>query len=127
MGRPANAGPSPSSPHIAIVGPCGAGKTTLAEGLRAAGYRAHQIAPEHSYVPEMWARITQPDVLIYLEASFEACTQRKQLDWLPREYDQQLRRLAHARTHCDLKIPTDDLTPDEILARALRFLESFQT
>ena len=122
MGRPGDTGPSPSSPHIAIVGPCGAGKTTLAEGLRAAGYRAHQIAQEHSYVPEMWARITQPDVLIYLEASYESCTRRKKLDWLPREYEQQLQRLAHARENCDIALQTDDLTPEEILAEALQFL-----
>jgi len=29
------------------------------------------IAQEHSYVPYMWKRITNPDLLIYLNASFE--------------------------------------------------------
>ena len=33
---------------IAIVGPCGAGKSTLAEVLIGHGYPARQIAQEHS-------------------------------------------------------------------------------
>jgi len=114
----------PTTLHIAIAGPCGSGKTTLAEGLRAAGYRAHQIVQEHSYVPAMWEKITRPDLLIYLDAGYAVCTDRKRLNWLPSEYEEQIARLAHARQHCDLHIRTDELTPGEVLARALEFLRA---
>ena len=109
---------------IAIVGPCASGKTTLAEGLQAHGYGARQIAQEHSYVQDMWKQITDPDILIYVDASFETCTERKKLNWKQKEFDEQVRRLSHARENCDLYIFTDDLAPSEILDRTLSFLES---
>ena len=108
--------------RIAIVGPCGAGKTTLADRLQALGLNARQIAQEHSFVPAMWQLITKPDVLIYLHASFETCQQRKQLAWRPQDYAKQLRRLKHAREHCQISVETDGLSPDEILARVLNEL-----
>ena len=109
---------------IAIVGPCASGKTTLVDGLQAHGYDARQIAQEHSYVQDMWKQITDPDILIYLDASFETCTERKQLNWKQKEFDEQVRRLSHTHENCDLYIFTDDLTPGEILERALSFLEN---
>jgi len=109
---------------IAIVGPCASGKTTLAEGLQTHGYDARQIAQEHSYVKDMWKQITDPDILIYLDASFETCTERKQLNWKQKEFDEQVRRLSHARENCDLYIFTDELAPGEILERTLSFLNS---
>ena len=104
---------------IAIVGPCGAGKSTLAEGLVHLGFPARQIAQEHSFVPDMWLQLTKPDILIYLEASFEVCNQRKKLDWTEKDFNEQLRRLRHARQNCDISINTDGLHPDEILERVL--------
>jgi deoxyadenosine/deoxycytidine kinase len=109
---------------IAIVGPCASGKTTLAEGLQAHGYNARQIAQEHSYVQDMWKQITDPDVLVYLDASFETCSERKQLNWKKKEFDEQVRRLSHVRENCDLYIFTDDLAQDEILSQVLRELKS---
>jgi len=108
---------------IAIVGPCAAGKTTLAEALRGLGYNARQIAQEHSFVPAMWQIITQPDVLIYLDGSYEICTRRKGFNWLPHEHAEQIRRLAHAREHCHIYIHTDELTPAEVLESALAALK----
>jgi deoxyadenosine/deoxycytidine kinase len=108
---------------IAIVGPCASGKTTLVDALRERGYPARQIAQEHSYVQDMWKQITDPDILIYLDASFETCTERKQLNWNQKEFDEQIRRLSHARENCGLYIFTDDLAPGEILERTLTFLE----
>jgi deoxyadenosine/deoxycytidine kinase len=107
---------------IAIVGPCAAGKTTLINGLQKHGYSARQIAQEHSYVPDMWAQIAAPDVLIYLDASYETCTERKSLNWREDEYEEQVCRLSHARAHADLVIPTDELPPKEVLDLALQFL-----
>jgi cytidylate kinase len=102
------------NPKIAIVGPCASGKSTLAANLRQAGWNARQIAQEHSYVADMWQVLTQPDLLVFLNASYEVCTQRKQLNWTPAEYEEQQRRLRHARAHCDVYVDSSDLTPGEV-------------
>jgi cytidylate kinase len=107
---------------IAIVGPCGAGKTTLAQQLQAQGFHARDIAQEHSFVPDMWRVITDPDVLIFLNASFETCHRRKHLNWTPQDHQEQLRRLDHARCNCDIYIDTDGMQPDEVLLVTLREL-----
>jgi hypothetical protein len=69
----------PRSPalRVAVVGPCASGKSTLTAALRAAGYEARQPAQEHSYVPDMWRRLVDPDVLIYLDISYEALLERR--------------------------------------------------
>lgn len=108
--------PAPVGPLIGIVGPCGSGKSTLAARLAEHGVRARAIAQEHSYVPAMWQRITQPAWLVFLQASYPVCTHRRRLVWTEREYEEQLRRLAHAYAHADLRVDTDQLTPDEVLA-----------
>lgn len=109
---------------IGVVGPCGAGKTTLIEGLERAGFRCRHIAQEHSYVQTMWKRITNPDLLVFLNSSFEVCTQRRKLNWTEADYDEQQRRLAHAREHADLLIETDALTPEQVRQRVLEFLQA---
>ncbi len=106
-------------PLIGIVGPCGSGKSTLASKLAAHGVRCRAIAQEHSYVPAMWQRITRPDLLVFLDASFETCTRRRRLNWDLWEYEEQLRRLQHASAHADLHVQTDRLTPDEVLQAVL--------
>ena len=107
---------------MGVVGPCGAGKSTLIAGLKRHSIQGRHIAQEHSYVPHMWQRIVKPDVLIYLSASFEVCTQRRRLKWMEADYLEQLRRLEHARAHADLLIETDNLPAEAVLARALAFL-----
>ena len=109
---------------IGVVGPCGSGKTTLIAGLEREGFRCRHIAQEHSYVPYMWKRITNPDLLIYLNSSFEASTQRRKLNWNEADYQEQLDRLDHAHQHANLIIETDDLSPPEVLERALSFIKS---
>ncbi|HRQ24006.1 MAG TPA: hypothetical protein PLF42_11325 [Anaerolineales bacterium] len=110
-------------PLIGVVGPCGSGKSTLIEGLEKHGYPCRHIAQEHSYVRHMWQVVAKPDILIYLHCSFENSTARRKLDWKPADYEEQLRRLAHAREHADLVIDTDLLDIDGVRARALEFLE----
>ena len=112
---------------IGIVGPCGAGKSTLSAGLETRGYNCRHIAQEHSYVQAMWQIITKPDVLIYLHSSFQTSTARRKLDWLEKDYTEQLRRLAHAREHANLVIVTDDLTPDHLVQKALDFLQKIDS
>lgn len=110
-------------PLIAVVGVCAAGKSTLAAGLRAAGWNARQVLQEHSYVPYMWRRITNPDLLIYLDCSIETTRLRRRSPnfevWI---YEAERHRLRHARENCDLYISTDSLTPAEILDLALEFV-----
>ena len=116
--------PGRRSSLIGVVGPCGSGKSTLIAGLERAGYACRHIAQEHSYVPYMWQRISHPDVLIFLDASFEVCTHRRHLNWTEADFAEQIRRLSHARQHADLVISTDGLTIAEVLGRALAFLGS---
>jgi hypothetical protein len=64
-------------PLIAVVGPCASGKSLLVQALRARGYNTREVAQEHSYVPTMWQRITQPDLLVYLDVSWAVARQRR--------------------------------------------------
>lgn len=107
---------------IGIVGPCGAGKTTLAEGLKRLGHNARAIVQEHSYVPSMWQQITNPEILIFLDASHPVTCQRRKLDWTEAEYAGQQRRLAHARQHADFYLMTDELSIIEVLTQVMEFV-----
>lgn len=115
-----------SSPLIGIVGPCGSGKSTLLSGLEKHGYRCRHIAQEHSYVKYMWQVITNPNVLIFLQSSFENSTARRKLNWLPTDYEEQQRRLSHACEHADLIIDTDLLNAQEVLTQALDYLKNLE-
>lgn len=108
---------------IGIVGPCAAGKSTLITGLKKRGVEARHIAQEHSYVADMWKRITNPDILIYLHVSYPQTVKRRNLSWTEEEYQIQLHRLRHAREHAHLLIDTDLVSPDEVLQRVLEYLE----
>ena len=107
---------------VGLVGPCGAGKSTLGNLLKQSGYAVKHIAQEHSYVPHMWQRIAKPDILIFLDVSYENSVKRRDLHWSPEEYQEQLRRLQHARTHADLIIDTNRHSVTEIFAIAQDFL-----
>ena len=113
-------------PLIAVVGPCTSGKSTLVRALRARGYNAREVVQEHSHVPTMWQRITQPDLLIYLNVSWEIAHQRRPTDAGTDWWDELARRLHHARQHADLYIDTDELTPQDILERTTAFLSMLQ-
>ncbi len=108
---------------VAVVGPCTSGKSTLVKALKEAGYDIRHVAQEHSYVPDMWQRFTKPDLLIYLDVTYQTAQQRRKIDWGPERLVEQAGRLAHARQHCDLYILTDDLTPDEVLNKVLALLD----
>jgi len=111
--------------RIGVVGPCASGKTTLTAGLKQHGFDARPIAQEHSYVPTMWKRLTNPDILIYLTVSYPLTLERRKLDWTEGEYAEQLHRLRHARENANLNIDTDHLRPKGVLDQALAFIEKF--
>ncbi len=108
---------------IGVVGPCAAGKTTLVANLKQRGIEARHIAQEHSYVADMWLRLTNPQVLVYLDVSFPLTIERRKMDWTFQEYQEELHRLRHARQHADLYIQTDDLTAQEVFQRVLDYLD----
>ena len=108
---------------IGIVGPCASGKTTLIDRLAMHGHLARQIAQEHSYVPDMWRQLTNPDLLIYLDVSFEESLRRRAQNYSLADHREQINRLRHAKAHADLYIHTDQKSMDEIEARVLAYLD----
>ena len=117
----------PPSFLIALVGPCAAGKSTLGSALSAAGYTVKQPVQEHSHIPNMWRRFAKPDILIYLDLSFENLRRRRPKNHGgPKRLAEQRRRLTHAYEHCDLYLDTSDLTPVEVQESVLRFLEKIK-
>jgi guanylate kinase len=111
------------SPLIGVVGPCASGKSTLIAGLTRLGFRTRHIAQEHSYVKDMWKRLTNPDVLIFLDAAWPTTCQRRKLDWTEADWQEQQRRLSHARTNADLYLDTDKLSIEEVLEKVMAFLK----
>ena len=107
---------------IGLVGPCAAGKSTITSLLRARGLTIKPIAQEHSYVQQMWQIISKPDVLIFLQVTYENTILRRKLNWSREEYNEQLRRLEHAYQHANLVIDTNELTPDQVVDIILAFL-----
>ena len=65
---------------IGIVGPCSAGKSSLRDKLQELGYNCRHIAQEHSYVPDMWLRVVNPRLLIYLDVDYEVSMKRRLLN-----------------------------------------------
>ena len=104
---------------IGIVGPCASGKTTLKIGLSKNGFQSRHIAQEHSYVSDMWQRLSNPDILIYLDVSFPRTIERRNLNWSEDDYLEQIFRLRHARKYADIYIHTDSLSSDEVLSHTL--------
>ena len=113
---------------IGVVGPCGSGKSTLTEALDSLGYSTRHIAQEHSYVKDMWKRLTNPDVLIFLQAAFPVTRQRKSkmIHWAESDYEEQQRRLSHALAHADLLLETDTMSIQDVLDQTLAFIGKIQ-
>lgn len=116
-----------SDPLIGVVGVCASGKSTLIKALTEQGYRCRHIAQEHSYVPDMWRRLTNPDILIFLEVSYKKTLERKKLNWTLAEYETQLHRLRHAFENANIHIDTELLDPIQLLERVTAELSSLIT
>lgn len=111
-------------PVIAITGVCAAGKSTLAAGLRSLGYQAFSVPQEHSAVRRLWVR-RSPDVLVLLDATWETVKRRRPDSApSPERLAAQRERLAYARAECDLYLPTDDLTVEQVRDAVVRFVQT---
>ena len=76
-----------------------------------------------SYVPDMWRRIHPPDILVYLDASYETVTARRPGSLMnPRLYEQMLQQVKHAREHADLIIATDAKDEEGVFVEAASYL-----
>jgi guanylate kinase len=109
---------------IGVVGPCTAGKSTLIQRLLQEGLIIHHIAQEHSYVQNMWRKITNPDILIYLDVSYAESLRRRKLNWTEEEFFEQFRRLQNARLEAHYYLLTDGLLPEEVAQKVLGFLKT---
>jgi deoxyadenosine/deoxycytidine kinase len=110
--------------RIAIVGPCGAGKTTLQDNLVRLGYDARAIVQEHSEVQAMWQRVMHPDVVIYLDASLPTINARRDVNWEQGYLDEMNRRLMHVHAHAQFFLDTNPLRPAQVCERVVEFLMS---
>jgi deoxyadenosine/deoxycytidine kinase len=111
---------------VAVVGPCTAGKSTLVTALNTAGYDAHHVAQEHSYVRDLWQRFTKPDVLIYLDVTYPVAQKRRNIEWGPERLEEEAGRLAHAREYCDLYLLTDEIPAERVYSQVISFLSAWK-
>jgi hypothetical protein len=72
----------------------------------------------------MWKRITNPELLVFLDVSYGVSQQRRPMNWTETDYSEQQRRLSHAREHADLTLETDNLNIEEVLERVLAFINA---
>lgn len=112
---------------IGLVGPCKAGKSTLQQGLKKHGYSCRHIAQEHSFTPDMWKKITNPDILIYLDIAYPQTLERGLPNWREKDFQEQVHRLRHARQNADLYIHTGSSSIEQTLHTALEYLKNIGT
>lgn len=115
-----------SQPRVGVVGPCGAGKSTLVAQLKER-YNIRAISQEHSYVSDMWRRVRPTDVLIYIDATIETIAKRRKISWGQPRLDALNYRLRHARAHADFYLPTDTLSREEVAEEVSRYLNGLES
>lgn len=111
---------------VGIVGPCAAGKTTLQNNLIRLGVDARAIGQEHSEVQTMWRQITNPDVLIYLDATRPTICARLHVRWEQDHIDEQNRRLSDARSNADFFLDTNQLSIAQVCDQVVDFLAAWK-
>ncbi len=76
----------------------------------------------------LWEK-QHPDanILVMLDARWETTKQRRPtISYGPERLEDQRVRLAPAREACDLYLPTDDLTVDEVRQRVHAFIQEWK-
>ena len=113
--------------RLAVVGPCSAGKSVLANALRGPEVEVRHVAQEHTIIPDLWRRLYPPDLLIYLDVSHQvALARRPHTTGEPERLERQRERLAHARQHADFYLDTSSLTPEQVIEQVEAFLQAYQ-
>lgn len=115
-------------PIVSVLGVCASGKTTLSDGLKREGIKAYSVPQEHSYVRRLWEK-QHPDanLLVVLDAQWETTVKRRPtISYGPDRLEEQRQRLATAREVCDLYLPTDDLTIEQVRQRVLEFVQAWK-
>jgi cytidylate kinase len=107
---------------IAVVGPCTSGKSTLVTNLKKLGCNAWAVAQEHSDVKWLWKH-KNPNFLVALDVTLETARKRRNVSWGERKLADQHLALADARANCNIYLPTDNLTADEVAARIIEDIE----
>ena len=74
-------------------------------------------------MPQMWQKIVNPLMLIYLDVSYDVSIHRRPLNLTAAEFDEQKKRLEHAYQNADIYLFTDPLSPEEVFAEVLASLE----
>lgn len=115
-------------PNVAVVGVCAAGKTTLVQALTSMGIKSNAVPQEHSVVRRLWLSLhPQTNVLIVLDARWETTKLRRPtIMYGPERLEEQRRRLSHAREECDLYLPTDDLSIDQVQQRVVDWVAEWK-
>lgn len=109
---------------IAVVGPCTSGKSTLVANLKDFGYNAWCVAQEHSDVKSLWKH-KHPDFLVVLDVNLETARKRRDVSWGERKLEDQHIALADARANCNIYLPTDNLSADEVTASVLERIAQY--
>lgn len=111
-------------PRVALAGPCGSGKSTIAHRLRALGVDARMPTQEHSGVPTMWQKLLAPDLLVMLDARNEVLRARRPgINLSDGVLAQQRHRLRDAIRHAQLQFDTGQQSVEEIEAAILAWLD----
>jgi deoxyadenosine/deoxycytidine kinase len=103
---------------IAVVGPCTSGKSTLVANLKELGFNAWCVAQEHSDVKWLWKH-KNPDFLVVLNVTLATARKRRNVSWDEHKLADQHKSLADARAHCNLYLPTDNLSPEQMVAKVV--------
>lgn len=106
---------------VVLIGPCAAGKSTLARRLRAEGLSVQIIAQEHSGIIDLWRR-RPARALVFLDVNLAQVHRRGRPTFPAWLHDVQQTRLADARQAADLVVDTVPLSIDDVFATVRAFL-----
>ncbi|MGI6357192.1 MAG: hypothetical protein ACOX2K_00600 [Bacillota bacterium] len=110
---------------VGVVGNCAAGKTTLVKGLTATGYKAVNIPQEHSVTPRFWRKLNV-DYLVMLSCNLATAKRRRRIPWGQERLEAQAAKLADARANCQLYLPTDHLTIEQVLQAVIAAITKYR-